>query len=79
MTTAMTVTSMRSQSSGERFFKIEQNGRVLRLPLAIAGLCADRRISGHPTACTECRVKYPVRDLNEGGYCDACACEGLLD
>jgi hypothetical protein len=42
------------------------------LPIGIASMCADERISGFEIKCTECRTKYPVRVLNEGGYCDEC-------
>lgn len=70
MTTITTTTA-----SGERLLRI---GKTV-LPLAIASVCADPKISGHIVECTECRERHPVRDLNEGGYCEDCACEDLLD
>jgi rRNA maturation endonuclease Nob1 len=43
------------------------------LPIAFASLCCDTRISGFQIKCTECRERYPVRQLNELGYCDICS------
>jgi hypothetical protein len=75
----MTITSVRSKSTGDRFLKIEERGRKEYLPLGIASLCVDRRISGFRVKCTECREVFEVRDLNEGGYCEPCACAGIED
>jgi hypothetical protein len=59
---------MKSKSTGERFLSVD--GEIL--PLGIASLCCDSRISGFKIKCTECREPYPVRQLNEGGYCESC-------
>jgi hypothetical protein len=64
----MTIIPMKSKIDGQRFLKCDDD----ILPIGIAALCVDRRISGFEIKCTECRVKYPVRLLNEGGYCEAC-------
>lgn len=65
---------------GERFLKIEEKGkRPSVLPLAIAALCTDPRISGYIVRCTECRHLLPVRELNAGGYCDPCAEQDIVD
>jgi len=64
----MTITPLKSKTTGERFLKVDDQ----ILPIGIASMCVDRRISGFEIKCTECRTKYAVRDLNEGGYCEAC-------
>lgn len=64
----MTIIPMKSKSTGERFLKVDDQ----ILPIGIAAMCADRRISNFRIKCTECREKYFVRFLNEGGYCDSC-------
>ena len=64
----MTIIPMKSKSTGERFLSVD--GEIL--PLGIASLCCDSRISGFKIKCTECREPYPVRQLNEGGYCESC-------
>ncbi len=63
----MTIIPMKNKD-GERFLSVD--GGII--PIGIAAMCVDRRISGFEIKCTECRVKYPVRLLNEGGYCEAC-------
>jgi hypothetical protein len=75
----MTITSVRSKATNERFLKIEEGARKEYLPLGIASICVDKRISGFRVRCTECREVFPVRDLNEGGYCEPCACAGIED
>ena len=75
----MTITSVRSKIDGNRFLKIEEGARKEYLPLGIASLCVDRRISGFRVKCTECREVFPVSDLNEGGYCEPCSVEGIED
>jgi hypothetical protein len=64
----MTITPLKSKTTGERFLKCDD----AILPIGIAAMCVDRRISGFEIKCTECRTKYPVRLLNEGGYCETC-------
>lgn len=59
---------MKSKSTGERFLSVD--GQIL--PLGIASMCCDSRISGFRVYCTECRNYYPVRELNGGGYCQPC-------
>ena len=59
---------MKSKIDGQRFLKCDDH----ILPIGIAAMCVDTRISGFAIKCTKCRVKYPVRLLNEGGYCEAC-------
>lgn len=75
----MIITSVRSKSTNERFLKIEERGRKEYLPLGIASLCVDKRISGFRVKCTDCREVFPVRDLNELGFCEPCACVGIED
>lgn len=53
---------------GDRFLSVD--GGIM--PIGIAAACCDGRISGFQIKCTECRNLYPVRELNEGGYCEAC-------
>ncbi len=65
----MNIRPVRNKISGERFLIIDE---CERLPIGIASLCCDSRISGFQIKCTECRELYPVRQLNEGGYCEAC-------
>jgi hypothetical protein len=48
------------------------------MPIAFASLCCDSRISGFQIKCTECRSLYPVRQLNEGGYCESCVDAEIL-
>lgn len=64
----MTIIPMKSKIDGQRFLKCNDD----ILPIGIAAMCVDPRISGFEIKCSECRVKYPVRLLNEGGYCEAC-------
>jgi hypothetical protein len=47
------------------------------MPIGMASLMCDERISGFKIKCTECRELYPVRDLNDGGYCEACVFAGF--
>jgi len=63
----MTITSLKNQD-GDRFLSVD--GEIM--PIGIAAACCDSRIAGFEIKCTECRTKYPVRELNEGGYCEAC-------
>ena len=47
------------------------------VPLGIAGLSVDHR---HVSAkCRECGEVFPLHELNEGGWCEDCACAGLED
>ena len=71
----MTIIPMKSKSTGERSLSV--NGGIL--PLSIARLCTDRRISGFQIKCTECRERYPVRELNEGGYCESCVAVSMAE
>jgi hypothetical protein len=71
----MNIRSVRNKISGERFLIIDERQR---LPIGIASLCCDSRISGFQIKCTECRELYPVRQLNEGGYCEACVDAEIL-
>jgi hypothetical protein len=64
----MTIFSLKNKTTGERFLSVDGG----LLPIGIASMCADHRISGFEIKCTECRTKYPVRVSNEGGYCDEC-------
>ena len=75
----MVITSVRSKSTGDRFLQIEERGRKKLLPIGIASLCVDRRISGFRVKCTDCREVFPVRDLNEGGFCEPCSCADIQD
>jgi hypothetical protein len=70
----MTIIPMRSKSTGERFLSVDGE----TIPLGIASLCCDSRISGFQIKCTECRSLYPVRQLNEGGYCETCVDAEIL-
>jgi hypothetical protein len=65
----MKVTAITHKTTGERALRV--NGSIL--PLGIAALCTDHRISGFRVECTECRVELPVRDLNAAGWCEDCA------
>jgi len=53
---------------GDRFLSVDGG----LMPIGIAAACCDGRISGFEIKCTECRTLYPVRELNEGGYCESC-------
>tara|TARA_R110000868_G_scaffold160045_1_gene389333 strand:+ start:319 stop:543 length:225 start_codon:yes stop_codon:yes gene_type:complete len=64
----MTIKPMAHKITGERFLSVDEE----LIPLGMASMCVDSRISGFEINCTECRTKYPVRLLNEGGYCEAC-------
>ena len=64
----MKIIPLKSKTTGERFLRVEN----ITIPIGIAALSIDPRISRFEIKCTECRVKYPVRLLNEGGYCEAC-------
>jgi len=64
----MTIKSLINKTTGARFLSVDGG----LLPIGIASMCVDHRISGFEIKCTECRTKYPVRVLNGGGYCDAC-------
>lgn len=63
----MTIVSLKNKD-GDRFLSVD--GGIM--PIGIAAACCDNRISGFQIKCTECRTLYPVRELNEGGYCEAC-------
>lgn len=63
----MTIIPMKNKD-GDRFLSVD--GGIM--PIGIAAACCDGRISGFQIKCTECRNLYPVRELNEGGYCEAC-------
>ena len=64
----MKIKSLKNKTTGERFLSVDGG----LLPIGIASMCADHRISGFEIKCTECRTFYRVRDLNAGGYCDEC-------
>jgi hypothetical protein len=64
----MTIKPMTHKTTGERFLSVDEG----LIPIGIASMCVDPRISGFEIKCTECRTKYAVRLLNEGGYCEAC-------
>lgn len=59
---------MTHKITGERFLSVDEG----LIPIGIASMCVDTRISGFEIKCTECRTLYPVRLLNEGGYCETC-------
>jgi hypothetical protein len=63
----MTITSLKNQD-GDRFLSVDGG----LMPIGIAAICCDSRIAGFEIKCTECRTLYPVRELNEGGYCESC-------
>ena len=65
---SMTIKAMTHKTTGERFLSVDEG----LIPIGIAAMCVDSRISCFEIKCTECRVKYPVHLLNEGGYCEAC-------
>jgi hypothetical protein len=65
---SMKIKSLKNKTTGERFLSVDGG----LLPIGIASMCADERISGFEIKCTECRTFYRVRDLNAGGYCDEC-------
>jgi hypothetical protein len=65
---SMTIKAVTHKTTGDRFLCVDEG----LIPIGIASMCIDPRISGFEIKCTECRVKYPVRDLNEGGYCESC-------
>jgi hypothetical protein len=64
----MIIKAMKHKITGERFLSVDEG----LIPIGIASMCVDTRISGFEIKCTECRTKYPVRLLNEGGYCETC-------
>jgi hypothetical protein len=64
----MTIKPMKHKITGERFLSVDEG----LIPIGIASMCVDTRISGFEIRCTECRTLYPVRSLNEGGYCETC-------
>ena len=59
---------MTHKITGERFLSVDED----LIPIGMASMCVDSRISGFEIKCTECRTKYPVRLLNQGGYCEVC-------
>jgi hypothetical protein len=63
----MKITPLKNQD-GDRFLSVD--GEIM--PIGIAAICCDSRIAGFEIKCTECRTLYPVRELNEGGYCETC-------
>jgi hypothetical protein len=63
----MKITSLKNQD-GDRFLSVD--GEIM--PIGIAAICCDSRISGFEIKCTQCLTLYPVRELNDGGYCEAC-------
>jgi len=63
----MIIVSLKNQD-GDRFLSVD--GGIM--PIGIAAICCDSRIAGFEIKCTECRTLYPVRELNEGGYCESC-------
>jgi len=65
----MNIRPVRNKITGDRFLIIDESQR---LPIGIASMCCDKRISGFEVKCTECRETFPVRELNEGGYCETC-------
>jgi len=73
----MTIKSLKNKTTGERFLSVYEgptgpNWVPSLIPIGIASMCADHRISGFEIKCTGCRTFYRVRDLNAGGYCDEC-------
>ena len=75
----MKITPVLSKLDNHRALRIEENGKRSILPLGIASLCVDKRISGFKIKCTDCCVEFPVRDLNELGYCEDCMFAGIED
>jgi hypothetical protein len=71
----MKIIPMKSKTTGERFLSVD--GGIIHI--GVAALCTDRRISGFGIKCTECREVYPVRELNEGGYCESCVAVGMAE
>jgi hypothetical protein len=47
------------------------------IPLGIASLSVNHRHVS--AACRDCKVVMPLHELNEGGWCEECACAGLED
>lgn len=70
----MNIRPVRNKITGDRYLIINESQRM---PIGIAALCCDKRISGYKIKCTECRELYPVRELNEGGYCETCVFAGF--
>ncbi len=70
----MNIRPVRNKITGDRFLIINE---CERMPIGMASLMCDERISGFKIKCTECRELYPVRDLNDGGYCEACVFAGF--
>ena len=64
----MNIISMKSKTTGDRYLSVDSQ----LIPIGIAAMCTDSRISGFKIKCTECCSLYPTKDLNEGGYCEAC-------
>jgi hypothetical protein len=69
----MKITPVKDKETGDRFLVVD--GGVI--PIGIASMCVDSRISGFKIKCTECRELYPVRELNDGGFCEACVFAGF--
>jgi len=63
----MTIIPLKNKD-GDRFLSVDGG----LMPIGIAAACCDSRIAGFEIKCTECRTLYPVRELNEGGYCESC-------
>ncbi len=70
----MNIRPVRNKITGDRFLIINE---CEKMPIGMASLMCDERISGFKIKCTECRELYPVRDLNDGGYCEACVFAGF--
>jgi len=64
----MNIRAVKNKITGERSLIVD--GGII--PIGIAAMCVDKRISGYQIKCTECRSLHPVRNLNEGGYCETC-------
>ena len=64
----MNIKAVRNKKTNERALVVDGG----LIPFGIASMCCDKRISGFEVKCTECRETYPVRELNEGGYCETC-------
>lgn len=70
----MNIRPVRNKITGDRFLIINE---CERMPIGMASLMCDERISGFKIKCTECRELYPVRDLNDGGFCETCVFAGF--
>jgi hypothetical protein len=62
----------------DRFVKLP-SGFILPMGIAACGAGKDAWMRNIVAGCTGCRQKQKISHLNDGGYCEECAAEGIDD